>query len=147
MALHEHAVNTERQEQGLQPINALWVWGGGYAPEKLTEPHPPLFSDDPLLRGYWTSKTALAEYWPGSIAACLELAVAGFVAVTPELDDDADLLESCLYELRLALKSRRLRKLILMFRDGVYADVRRSQAVRVWRRGHPLIDGTAGDYE
>jgi hypothetical protein len=144
MTLHDHAVNLERQREGLQPVNALWVWGGGYAPEEQIEPHPPLFSDDPLLRGYWRSKTAVAEYWPGSIAACIEQSVAGFVAVTPEYEDDADdneLLEICLYELRLALNARRLRRLVLVFRDGVYADVRRSQAVRIWRRGNALIDG------
>ena len=63
----------------------------------------------------------------------------------PEHDDDLSVLESCLNELRLALSSRRLSKLILMFRDGVYADVRRSQAVRIWRRGNPMIDGEAGE--
>ncbi len=145
MALHEHEVNIERQSRGLQPVNGLWIWGGGYAPEQTTEPQPPLFSDDPLLTGYWVSKTGVAEPWPGSIDACLELAVAGFVAVTPELDDDVDLLESCLYELRKALSSRRLDKLILLFRDGVCADVRRSQAVRIWRRSNPMIDGPDGE--
>ncbi len=144
MALHEHDVNIARESQGLQPVNSLWIWGGGCAPEQRTEACPPLFADDPLLTGHWLSKTGVAESWPGSIDACLELAVAGFVAVVPELDDDANVLESCLYELRLALSSRRLSKLILMFRDGVYADVRRSQGVRIWRRGNPMIDGEAG---
>lgn len=147
MALHEHDVNRERQEQGLPPINSLWIWGGGYAPEAATEPHPPLFADDPLLRGYWTSKTAVTEYWPGSIDACLDIAVAGLVAVVPETDDEAGVLEACLYELRMALSSRRLSRLILVFRDGIFADVRRSQAVRVWRRGSPLIDGAGGQVE
>jgi hypothetical protein len=30
-----------------------------------------------------------------------------------------------------------------MFGDGVYADVRRSQRVRIWRRGNAMIDGEA----
>ncbi len=144
MALHEHEVNIARQSQGLQPVNALWIWGGGYAPEQVTEACPPLFTDDPMLSGHWLSKTGVVESWPGSIDACLELAVDGFVAVAPDVDDDATLLESCLYELRLALKSRRLNKLILIFGDGVYADVRRSQSIRIWRRGNPLIDGVTG---
>ncbi len=143
MALHEHEVNVARESQGLQPVNGLWIWGGGHAPEQHTEACPPLFADDPLLTGHWLSKTGVAEPWPGSIDACLELAVAGFVAVVPELDEDEDVLDSCLYELRRALSSRRLSKLILMFRDGVYADVRRSQAVRIWRRGNAMIDGKA----
>jgi hypothetical protein len=147
MALHEHDVNIQRQNDGLQPVNGLWIWGGGRAPEQATEPHPPLFSDDPLLRGYWASKTGVVEDWPGNIGACLDLAVDGFVAVTSEFDDDVEVLESCLEELHHALNSRRLKKLILMFRDGVYADVRRSQAIRIWRRGHPLIDTPGGESE
>lgn len=141
MALHDHAVNLERQNQGLLPVNALWIWGGGNAPERETVPHPPLFADEPLLLGHWESKTAVAEHWPGSINACIEKSLAGFVAVVPDYEDGPDYLESRLYELRMALSSRRLSRLILIFRDGVYADVRRSQAIRVWRRGNPLIDG------
>jgi len=147
MALHDHEVNIQRQNDGLQAVNGLWIWGGGRAPEQATEPHPPLYSDDPLLRGYWASKTGVADDWPGNIEACLDLAVAGFVAVAPEFDDDVEILESCLKELRRALNSRRLSKLILLFRDGVCADVRRSQAVRIWRRGHPLIDSPGGEPE
>ena len=144
MALHEHEVNVERENEGLQPVNALWIWGGGYAPDQATVPHPPLFSDDPLLTGYWLSKTGVAESWPGSIDACLEVAVAGFVAVTPASDDDDDVLESCLHELRVALNARRISTLTLLFRDGVCARVRRSQKLRLWRRRNTIIDGTDG---
>jgi len=147
MALHDHEVNIERENQGLQPVNALWIWGGGHSPGQTTVPHPPLFSDDPLLKGYWMSKTGVAESWPGSIDACLEVAVAGFVAATPESDDDDDVLEACLHELRLALNARRVSKLTLLFRDGVCARVSRSQAMRLWRRRNPLIDGADGDFE
>ena len=52
MALHEHEVNAEREANGLQPVNSLWLWGGGTAPEKTTRVQPPLFSDDALLTGY-----------------------------------------------------------------------------------------------
>jgi hypothetical protein len=142
MALHEHPTNLERLERGQQPVNGLWIWGGGFAPEQTTETIPPLYADEPLLTGHWLSKTAVAEMWPGSIDACIEQSVAGFVAVAPNYEDDDDVLESCLYELRLALSSRRLSKLILIFRDGVYADVRRSQSVRIWRRANPLLDGS-----
>jgi hypothetical protein len=144
MALHEHEVNLERTSRGVQPVNGLWIWGGGYAPEQVTEACPPLYTDDPLLTGYWLSKTGVADMWPGSIDACIEQSVAGFVAVTPNYENDDDVLESCLNELRLALNSRRLSKLILIFRDGIFADVRRSQAVRIWRHVNALIDGSDG---
>ncbi|NQV86378.1 MAG: hypothetical protein HQ492_04810 [Woeseiaceae bacterium] len=140
MALHEHEVNLERVASGLPPINSLWLWGGGIAPDKITRPQPPLFSDDGLLRGYWHSATALTEHWPGSISKCIEQSVAGFVAETPEFDDSLELLESCLHELSAALRSGRLSNLTLLFRDGLRAHVRRSHALRVWRRNSGLLD-------
>ena len=139
MALHEHPVNVERQLQGLQPVNSLWLWGGGYAPELRTVPHPPLFADDPLLRGYWESVTGVVDTWPGTIAACLEASLAGFVAVTPAFDDDVELLESCLHELRSVLQSGRLSQLTLMFADGIRADVIPADSYRFWRRDSALL--------
>ena len=139
MALHDHEVNSRRQEQGLRPVNSLWFWGGGYAPEQHTEPRPPLFGDEPLLRGHWLSRTAVAEPWPGSIAACLEASIAGFVAVVPEADD-ANILQSCLSELREALHSGRLLKLHLVFRDGIEATVEAGHRWRFWRLGSKLLD-------
>ena len=133
MALHEHEINTRRESEGLPPINCLWFWGGGYAPEQRAQPHPPLFADDPLLRGYWLSKLAPARSWPGSIAACLDESSTGFVAVAPP-DDDPQLLMSCLQELRRALRSGRLSRLQLIFRDGVEADILRQHSWRIWRR-------------
>ncbi len=140
MALHEHPVNREREAAGRQPINSLWLWGGGTAPEAEARPHPPLYSDDALLTGYWFAAKGVADPWLGSIAACLEESVAGFVAETPEFIDNPTLLESLLLELREALKSGRLNAVTLLFRDGVRAYVRRSHARRFWRRDSALLD-------
>jgi len=140
MSLHEHVVNLARIERGEQPVNSLWLWGGGTAPEQITRPQPPLFADDALLSGYWNAATAVAEPWPGTIAACLDGAVAGFVAETPEFDESAALLEHCLLELHDALRSRRLSSLTLLFRDGLSARVERKQQRRFWRRKFELLD-------
>ena len=86
MALHDHEVNLRRDAEGLPPVNSLWFWGGGFAPEQETMPHPPVFTNDPVLKGYWLSKTGVVANWPGSIAACLEASVAGFVAM-PDADE------------------------------------------------------------
>ncbi len=134
MALHDHDVNLRREANGQRPINAMWLWGGGVAPEQTTRPQPPLFSDDPLLTGYWYSATGVAEPWLGNIGACLDGSVAGFVAETPACDGTPELLERCLIELREALRTGRLSSLTLLFRDGLRAHVRRSHALRVWRR-------------
>jgi len=142
MALHDHEVNARRQEDGLQPVNSLWFWGGGTAPEQETEPRPPLFGDDPLLRGHWLSRTAVAEPWPGNMAACLEASLAGFVAVVPEADDP-DVLQDCLRVLREALHAGRLSKLHLVFRDGVEATVETAHRWRIWRADSGLLDSAS----
>ena len=134
MSLHDHEVNIEREAKSRRPINAMWLWGGGTAPLQETRAQPPLFSDDPLLTGYWYSATAVAEPWLGGIEACLDASVAGFVAETPIGDDSPELLEGCLAELRHALRKGRVSELTLLFRDGLRASVRRSHALRFWRR-------------
>ena len=140
MSLHEHEVNERRVSEGMQPVNSLWLWGGGMAPETTTRPQPPLFSDDPLLAGYWESATAVSDVWPGSFAACAEASLHGFVAVTPENDLRHETLQAYLGELRELLLSDRVSRLILLFRDGLRADVRRSQTLKFWRRDNELLD-------
>lgn len=145
MALHEHEVNILRESRGDQPINSLWLWGGGIAPKQETRPQPPLFSEDAQLTGYWYSATAVAEPWPGSINACIDHSVAGFVAEIPEYESDPALLESCLLELRAALRAGRLKRIVLLCRDGVRAEILRSQAWRFWRRDSALLAGGADE--
>jgi hypothetical protein len=140
MALHEHEVNLRRMDEGKQPVNSLWLWGGGTAPEKITRPQPPLFADDPLLLGYWESATAVAERWPGNFADCAEASLKGFVAVTPTYEYDPERLTAWLEELRDLLRSGRVSRLILWFRDGLRAEIRRSQNIKFWRRDSDLLD-------
>jgi hypothetical protein len=46
MYLHEHAVNQQREARGAWPVNSLWLWGGGYAPNNLTRPAQQICADD-----------------------------------------------------------------------------------------------------
>jgi hypothetical protein len=140
MSLHEHEVNVRRVEEGKPPVNSLWLWGGGMAPERITRPQPPLFADDPLLAGYWESATAVGDIWPGTFQACAEASLHGFVAVTPETDLRRETLRVYLEELRGLLRSGRVTRLILLFRDGLRADVRRSDTLKFWRRDSELFD-------
>lgn len=139
MALHDHEVNQRRQDSGKQPINCLWLWGGGVAPEQETAPHPPLFSNDPLLVGHWLSKTGVVADWPGDIGSCVEASLAGFVAVVPD-QDNQQLLENCLRDLRELLDAGRVSRLTLMFRDGVEAEVIPGHRRRFWRRNSAVLD-------
>lgn len=143
MALHEHAINQRRVEEGHRPVNSLWIWGGGLAPAIASRPQPTLFADDPLALGYWASASAPAIAWPGDIAACLDTASEGFVAVVPQQFRGADFVADCLDTLRRALRSGRLSVLTLLFRDGLTAEIRRSHVYRVWRRDAAILDGAA----
>ncbi len=140
MALHGHEVNTAREANAQSPVNSLWLWGGGTAPEQVTRQQVPLFSNDALLTGYWRAATAVVSAWPGSIQQCIEQSVAGFVAQTPECNDSPELLEECLLELHEALRSGRLSRLTLLFADGVRAQVSRWHSLRFWRRNVPQLE-------
>ena len=131
MALHEHAVNQRREAEGLPPVNSLWLWGGGFAPQQTAEPPPPLFADDAMLTGYWLSKSGVVADWLGSIAACLDQAPAGFVAMPAAGRYELDIL---LEELRAALHSGRISEVILLTQDGYTLELRRSDRWRIWRR-------------
>ncbi len=50
IVLHNHPWNAHRAERGLVQINALWVWGGGVLPDRVTTPATHVASDDDLLR-------------------------------------------------------------------------------------------------
>lgn len=38
MLWHEHPINTARQERGMQPVNAFWMWGGSSASAPAAAP-------------------------------------------------------------------------------------------------------------
>ncbi|MGI9220179.1 MAG: hypothetical protein ACR2QS_03980 [Woeseiaceae bacterium] len=137
MALHDHEVNLRRQAEGLPPVNSLWLWGGGFAPEQETVPHPPLFANDPMLKGYWYSKTGVVADWPGTIADCLEASVAGFVAQpTPA---DTAWVERSLQDLRGALNNGRLSAVTLIFGGLYQLQLRKSDNWKIWRRHSELF--------
>jgi hypothetical protein len=137
MALHEHPVNQQRQAAGLPPVNSLWLWGGGFAAEQETLPQPPLFANEPTLKGYWLSKTGVAADWPGSIEACLAASVAGFVA--EPATGDADWIDRCLSELQVALRSGRLSKVTLLLGNRSVLTLARAHGWMLWRRNRQLF--------
>ena len=139
LCLHEHEVNLRREAEGLLSINSVWFWGGGMAPEKKVKLLPPFFGEDPLFQGYWESCTGVIAPWPGNFAACLDIAVKDLVVMTPASDDDGNALAVYLDELRRLLKSGRLDRLVLLFRDGLTARFGRFDAFRFWRRMSSML--------
>lgn len=129
MCLHDADVNHRRAAAGAPPLNALWLWGGGRAPARSRRELPLLVGDDPVVRGYWKSAAARAVAWPGSLAAARVPAGSDFVALPPAGDP-----AGVLAELAEMLRGGALRRLTLLFADGVSAELRRGDRLRFWRR-------------
>ena len=51
MLLHQHRVNTLREEQGLFPINGYWFWGGGNMIDTKSAPWTDVFGDGIFMLG------------------------------------------------------------------------------------------------
>ncbi len=133
MCLHECDFNRQRATGGQLPVNSLWFWGGGVAPGRRTQALPRLFCDEPLFTGFWLGSDQATHRWPGSLAACVAGADS-FVAVTPCGDNAAEAAESYLDELRMHLARGRIARLTMLFRDGLQAEMRGRDRLRIWRR-------------
>jgi len=145
MVLHEHEVNENREAAGVRAVNSLWFWGGGIAPEKEVRPIPPLFTNDPLFKGYWESCTGVVDKWTGDFDHCLDIAINGFVAVLPDIQDESRPAVQAEYldKLRLLLNNGSLNTLTLLFRDGLSVEIGRFDILRFWRTVSPLLLETA----
>lgn len=142
MALHEHVVNQRRAEGGMPAINSLWLWGGGFAPERADRPLPALYANDPLFRGYWMSCGEEVAGWDGDVTSISTGVSRGFVAVMPELAPQASAvtLRKCLETLRRMLRRGDINSLALIFRDGLSVEISRWDVLRFWRGTSPLLE-------
>lgn len=143
MTLHGQPVNAERLARGQPPVNSLWVWGGGQAPQPRNATVPPLFAGEPLLRGYWASVSGSIRDWPGGIEACLDSAPGGFVAAGPPVGGEGAVSHGDLAALRDALRSGRLDRAILISADGIRVTLRRADRLRFWRRTAAVLEAPA----
>lgn len=136
MLFHEHPVNRRRAEQGLPPVNGLWIWGGGALPEKLQHNLPALVSNDPLFRGYWSHFGGDCSPWPGSLRDCIGATNGMLVVTVPEPGsgafDEAAL--AVLDEVKALLNYRRVSRFSLIFNNEVLADLRWFDRLKFWRR-------------
>jgi hypothetical protein len=123
--LHQHPRNRARAQQGLPPVNALWLWGGGTLPSRPRTTLSGLLSADPLTR-------ALAQH--ARVTICSDMAQlhglgntwVDLAAHTPP--DVQYLLESAMRKLRRGDALR------LAFVDGARWRITTVQRWRFWRR-------------
>lgn len=141
MALHDHALNQQRVASGKRPVNSIWLWGGGSAPEEAARPIPSLVSDDPLFRGYWASCAGSIADWTDDFDDCLNAAPDGFVNVVPDeaAQSHHELMAMRLDRLRQLLRQGELSKLTLQCRDGLAVEIGKHDVWRFWRKVSPLL--------
>jgi hypothetical protein len=140
MAMHEHEVNINRLEEGELEINSLWFWGGGKAPEAAVKSILPLFTNDPMFKGFWLSCTGLIEPWSDDFQAAIKLAQKGFVAVAPEMVAGHIIsADRYLWSLKALLAAGNIGRLTMLFRDGLQVEIQAWDNWRIWRRESPLL--------
>ncbi len=130
MALHEHPVNTDRGARGLQPVNGLWLWGGGTLPEQQALDLPRLVSDDAHLAGVWAACSGERDALTDSFDLS---AVDGDAVVGPV---GADRLAEVLEILR-GMTGSRMSELNVLGRDGLEVRIGRRDWLRFFRRPAP----------
>lgn len=135
MVLHQSEVQERRQGRGLRPINGLWIWGAGDTPAVEAAELPPLYGDDPLLKGFWYSRGASAGDLGRSLEDAVTDARSRFVAMPSARSIAASGgVEPLLNEMRSLLGRGSVRSLMLLFADGVTVVRSRRHGLRVWRK-------------
>lgn len=133
IVLHNHPWNAQRAERGLVTINALWVWGGGVLPDRLTTDATRVRSDDDLMRAAMTMA--------GGVALPLGQALEGASHAQGNVTlhdlrryrDFAALQRDWLLPALRALRSGGLDMLTLDAADGTQLRLTRGQRWRLWR--------------
>lgn len=131
IVLHNHPWNAQRVERSLVPINALWIWGGGVLPDRVTAEAGLACSDDDLVR----ASMRLA----GGEAMRLPQAFGGTDAGTIVLHDVrgyrdlAALQRDWLLPAADAIRTGTLDSLVLDAADGSRLRIAKAQRWRIWR--------------
>lgn len=139
MALHDQRVNLDRQASGMPPVNSLWLWGGGHTPQPEKSELPALFSNDGLLAGFWYSTSNVPNAWPGDFAGCVAADGAVFVATPSCRGSEDGLMDALLGDLKANVDANVIPRVVVYFGDMLRIELRRSDRLRIWKTGHPLL--------
>lgn len=132
VTLHNHPVNAERAQRGLAPVNSVWFWGAGAAPDRVIASvdvvHGADDSIDAFAHAAGVERAGLAEQWTEALEqrrTAVDLR---------RLRDISALHERWLAPVAHALDSRRVDSVRILFEDGVEYRLSSLQRWRVWRR-------------
>jgi hypothetical protein len=66
MLFSEHPVNVAREASGKTPINSVWFWGEGAAPDRLARRYESVYANDAFARGLGTLSGARVAESPAT---------------------------------------------------------------------------------
>lgn len=131
IVLHNHPWNAQRAERGLVSINALWVWGGGVLPDRVTSAIARVRSEDDLLRALVRVAGGEAQTLPMDYASAP--IVADTLVDLRHGRDFAALQRDWLLPAVEAVRSGALEALTIDAADGSTLRLTKSQRWRFWR--------------
>jgi hypothetical protein len=154
MLLHSHPVNQAREARGDPPVNSLWLWGAGHAPQGLKGRWQSVSAGDPLPLGLAkavgaqprTLPPSAQEWLAGTAQEGRHLILLDALRAPLALGQDAeyreciDLLEKRWFApLLAALRAGRIGMLTVQVPDAAASfETIRGDLRRFWRRRRPL---------
>src|SRR5690606_20307938 len=137
VVLHNHPRNAARMAAGRVPVNSLWFWGAGVAPDRVATRYAETWGVDDLLRALaaraGVANVALPAAFPPPATgeALFDLRAAR---------DPAPLVGGWLAPAISAVATGVLAVLHLDFEDGTRLALARGQRWRFWRRPLATLD-------
>jgi hypothetical protein len=152
MLLHNHPVNSAREQRGEPLINSLWFWGGGELPTIAATAVARVATDHPLATGLAQQAGIARVDVPADAAALLEFAAPGLsLLVTDELERPALYGEMDRWQQRLlqleqnwfvpllaSLRQGALASLVIYPCNGRRFHITRRQLRCFWKRDRPF---------
>ena len=154
MVLHEHPVNEAREARGELPINSLWLWGAGRAPQVGKPQWHSVTAAEPIALGLARAAGVRARALPASAEEWLgrspedgrHLVVLDALRAPLALSDAAShatrlegLEQAWFTPILSALKAGHIGMVSVYVPDaGVAVETIRGDLRRLWRRAKPL---------
>lgn len=154
MLLHDHPINDKRENDGRLPVNSVWFWGGGIAPDVRQSPFASISSGNPVAQGL--ARRSATPHFPAPVKAddCLsklgsegEHLIVIEDLIAPSRNGDGNVWDAKLRALDanwFALLLQRVQQgMMLTLSDpesGLHFEVDKHDLWKFWRRTRPVLD-------
>lgn len=134
IALHQHAVNAQRVQRGLVPVNSVWFFGAGRLPEWVRSTFSRVYSAEGVVCALANIAGIASNALPESFATMASSQVDECLLDLREQFFSPDFERCWLAQIDTALAIRKVQSVHLLFASGERYRVTRWHRWRVWRR-------------